>query len=100
MKAIDCMDKVSDADALQFVADLLPWWRRRGEPEQRARARRAQEIIERLRRAAGTDLPKAVNASDETRKGTHVEPRNETAGDRTPEADAALSTNNTREEVA
>jgi hypothetical protein len=57
------MDTVTDADALQFVADLLPWWRRRGEPEQRARARRAQEIIERLRKEA-SEQPQQQHAEE------------------------------------
>jgi len=50
MKAQKLIAQVTDADALDFVADLLPWWRRRGAPEMRARARRAQELIEQMRR--------------------------------------------------
>lgn len=41
---------VSDAEALEYVDDLLSWWQRRGRPERRALARRAHKIIVDLRR--------------------------------------------------
>jgi len=41
---------ITDDDALDYVDELLTWWRRRGRPDKRALARRAQTTIERLRR--------------------------------------------------
>jgi len=45
---------VSDAAALEYVDDLLTWWQRRGRPDRRALARRAQQIVSKLRREHST----------------------------------------------
>ena len=41
---------VSETDAIAYLDDMLTWWRRRGRPEMRAKARKAQIIVQRMRK--------------------------------------------------
>ncbi len=41
--------EIGEDEALEYLDDMLTWWRRRGRPDMRAKARRAQQIVGRLR---------------------------------------------------